>query len=227
MNYEKKILVLAIFLLDQGTLVNENSFWQLTGSLVTRTDIPVDQTQCGQKSLEKINMFLPIPQLTYQDAVDLCSRFGESSYIAGDFEDKEDFDRFYDGLFSNEKYVEMCSYFDNGRLKTWLPYAHNEDSSALVHRVNGQKLLWKIEEKFYVSWYGGPRNTSTNRCVDGFFGPSITPRYENIGEEDLCSAKKCTACEIQNSLAESSVLSLRGLCQYSSFDTTYQVQYTV
>ena len=36
----------------------------------------------------------------------------------------------------------------------------------------------------------------------------------------------CTACEIKNSLLETSKLTLRGLCRYSSFDTTYTVQYS-
>ena len=36
----------------------------------------------------------------------------------------------------------------------------------------------------------------------------------------------CTACELKNSLLETSRLTLRGLCRYSSFDTTYTVQYS-
>ena len=36
----------------------------------------------------------------------------------------------------------------------------------------------------------------------------------------------CTACEINNSLLETSKLTLRGLCGYSSFDKTYTVQYS-
>ena len=44
--------------------------------------------------------------------------------------------------------------------------------------------------------------------------------------EDSCSAKKCTACEIKNSLVTTSKLTLRGLCKYSFFDTTYVVKYS-
>ena len=44
--------------------------------------------------------------------------------------------------------------------------------------------------------------------------------------EESCSTKKCTACEIKNSLRETTKLTLRGLCRYSSFDTTYTVQYS-
>ena len=36
----------------------------------------------------------------------------------------------------------------------------------------------------------------------------------------------CTACELKSSLLETSKLTLRGLCRYSSFDTTYTVQYS-
>ena len=36
----------------------------------------------------------------------------------------------------------------------------------------------------------------------------------------------CTACELKSSLLETSKLTLRGLCRYSAFDTTYTVQYS-
>ena len=36
----------------------------------------------------------------------------------------------------------------------------------------------------------------------------------------------CTACELEDSLLKTSKLTLRGLCRYSSFDTTYTVQYS-
>ena len=123
-------------------------------------------------------------------------------------------------------YVEECGYYDNGRLKTWLPYKRNNDSSALVHEISLDKLLLDQVDKYYITWYSGPKvypGKNWRWCAYGYFG--LVEKYQNI-LEGSCSEKKCTACEIKNSLLETSKLTLRGLCRYSSFDTTYTVQYS-
>ena len=61
------------------------------------------------------------------------------------------------------------------------------------------------------------------QCSFAYFG--LVKKYENI-VEGSCFEKKCTACELKNSLLETSRLTLRGLCRYSSFDTIYTVQYS-
>ena len=40
----------------------------------------------------------------------------------------------------------------------------------------------------------------------------------------IFSPQRCTACEVHSSVESTATLSMRGLCQYSYFDTTYQVQ---
>ena len=67
------------------------------------------------------------------------------------------------------------------------------------------------------------QNSKTNQCGYGYYG--LVNKYQNI-LEDSCLKKKCAACEIKNSLLETSKLKFRGLCRYSSFDTTYTVQYS-
>ena len=67
------------------------------------------------------------------------------------------------------------------------------------------------------------QNSTADLCGSAFFG--LVEKYQNIAEYP-CSDKKCTACEIKNSLLETSKLTLRGLCRHSSFDTTYTVQYS-
>ena len=205
-----------------GNIVNKDSSWNITGSLVKKITIPVKDTQCGrQKSV--VNAFLPIPQLTREDAEDLCKRFGEDVAIAGDFESKEDFDMYYDSLQANQKYIDQCGFYDNGSIKTWLPYHHNQDSSKLIHVSTGRPLMLDNEDKFYVDWYGGPQaNDQNGQCVSSFFG--LVPKYFNI-EEDSCSNKKCTACELRNSFEKTSKMNLNGLCKYSFFDKIFRVQY--
>ena len=62
-----------------------------------------------------------------QEAVDMCRKFGENVYISGTFHDKEDFDIYYRGLNQNDKFIKVCSFEDNGRLQTWIPYSRNYD----------------------------------------------------------------------------------------------------
>ena len=80
----------------QGNLVNSSTTWELTGDLVTSTDVPLEELRCHKK-VEKINAFLPITELTMDDAVDLCHKFGEDVPVAGEFLDRDDFDHYYEG----------------------------------------------------------------------------------------------------------------------------------
>ena len=204
-----------------GSLLNKDSTWKITGKLVK--SISVDGNVCLQAE-KKNNIFLPIPKLTKEKAKELCLKFGTNSYIGGSFEKKIDYDRYYDGFKVNQRYIDECGYFDNGRLRTWLPYTRNEDRTALVHDITGKPLLMESEDKFYGSWYSGPQQKKnlSNLCVETYLG--IAPKYQSINEIS-CSEKKCTACEIQTSQRETAKLKLRGLCEYSIFDKIYQVHY--
>ena len=95
-----------ITVVDQGSVVSPSSLWNITGSLVKKISIPEDETFCSRKNGIK-NVFLPISQLTREDAKNLCRKFGEDVGIAGSFEEKEDFDVYYDALqagLSRKKY---------------------------------------------------------------------------------------------------------------------------
>ena len=213
--------------MDQGNLVNAGSVWKLSGTLLKKVDISPEVARCDKKENIKISAFVPIPKLTRQDAVDLCQKFGTDAHIAGDFETSEDFDVFYDGLYANGKYVETCGFNDNGRILTWLPYKHNEDSSDLIHESSYKPLLWKdnrkASDKFYLSWYSGPKAYDPNSYIGAYFG--IVPKYQNIGESYSSTNKRCTACEIQRSIYKTTILKLRGLCPFSQIDTLYQAEY--
>ena len=83
---------------EQGNLINSSTTWNLTAELVTKVDVPLEEVGC-QKKAEKINAFLPVPKLTKEEAVDLCHKFGEDLYIAGQFNSREDFDHYYEGKY--------------------------------------------------------------------------------------------------------------------------------
>ena len=170
-----------------------------------------------------INAFLPIPELTKQDALDLCKKFGEDVYIAGNFEKKSDFDVYYEELYANKKYIDNCGFYDNGRIKTWLPYTRNNEASKLIHDVTRKSLMLDNEDKFYLDWYEGPKKSAhKDHCTSAYFGQ--VPKYRNI-EEDGCEKKKCTACELENSFEKTSTLKLNGLCKYSFFDHIFTINY--
>ena len=130
-------------------------------------------------------------------------------------------------------YKERCGHNDNGRVKTWLPYRSNRSSTdLLLHDVTQEELLGDQADKYYVSWYQAPEVSDDKGegerereplCGSAYFG--LVKKYKNIWPES-CEGKKCTACELRNSLQEKTKLSLRGLCKLSSFDTTYTVQYS-
>ena len=54
-------------------------------------------------------------------------------------------------------YVEHCGFYDNGRLKTWLPYQKKQESYALIHDISQETLLGEQLDKYYTFWYGGPQ----------------------------------------------------------------------
>ena len=83
---------------EQGNLINKTTTWNLTAKLVTKVDVPLEEVRCLKRT-EKINAFLPVPQLTRQEALDLCHKFGEDVHIAGKFNSKEEFDHYYDGMY--------------------------------------------------------------------------------------------------------------------------------
>ena len=83
---------------EQGNLINKTTNWNLTAELVTMVDVPLEELRC-QKKAEKINAFLPVPKLTREEAEDLCQKFGEDVYIAGQFNSKNDFDHYNDGKY--------------------------------------------------------------------------------------------------------------------------------
>ena len=208
--------------MDTGNLVNGNSFWKTTGRLVKKVEVPNEEAECSKKK-NKINAFLPIAQLTRKEAVDLCHKFGEEVYIAGQFNDIEDFEIYYEGLLESKKFIEECTYYDNGRILTWLPYTRNSERTDLVHDITGEPLLYNHDSKLYVYWYEGPQTKSgEDLCGAAYFG--VQGKYDNIYETP-CSTKRCAACEIANNFEKTVKLNLRGLCKQSYFDTEYNIKY--
>ena len=84
---------------EQGNLINQTTSWNLTADLVRMIDVPIEDLKCHTRT-EKINAFLPVPEVTREEAEDLCQKFGEDIHIAGEFQTREDFDHYYEGNIS-------------------------------------------------------------------------------------------------------------------------------
>ena len=82
---------------EQGNLINSTTTWNLTTELVTKVEVPLEEVRC-QKKAEMITAFLPVPKLTKEEALDLCHKFGQDVHLAGQFNNKEDFDHYYEGI---------------------------------------------------------------------------------------------------------------------------------
>ena len=123
-----------------GNLINKDSVWTMTGTLTKEMEVDSTDLICN-KDVQKINAFLPVPELTREDAVGLCQKLGREVYIAGNFESVADFDTYYYGLLNNTQYVYECGFYDNGRIKTWIPYRSTADHTHLVHDLTGSDYL--------------------------------------------------------------------------------------
>ena len=81
---------------EQGNLINSSTTWNITAELVTMVDVPLEEVRCQERT-ERINAFLPVPKLTREEALDLCHKFGEDVPIAGQFNNKADYDEYFTG----------------------------------------------------------------------------------------------------------------------------------
>ena len=202
--------------LEPGSLLSASTSWTLTAALVTTEEVDENELECGKYS-KVVTAHLPIPQLSQQEAQELCSKLGTGVHIAGEILSEQDFREYYDGVMRNDWYRSECGYFDNGRLKTWLPYEINATGSGLSHSLTGTALYGP----YYMDFYPGPSGPDPGQCGAAYFG--LVPYQRNV-QTDRCTAKKCVACALPASHRHTASVILRGLCRYSVIDTTYQVE---
>ena len=125
-------------------MVNQSSVWIKKGHLVNEISVPLNSTVCNRQS-RTVNAFLPIPDLTQPDAVDICRKFGKDVFIAGNFETLEDFHKYYEG--PSKQFYEKCGFYDNGRVVTWLPYQVRNEK---MYHLKTKKLL---EFPYHAPWW--------------------------------------------------------------------------
>ena len=206
--------------IEDGSVINRFLNWSLSGSLIKKIIVNANETECQKESN---NVFFPISALSRKQAESLCRKIGEHISIAGNFENKEKFDLYYQDLFKNKKFVHFCGTPDNGRLMTWIPYKIDIEKNNFVHDRTKKTLLLNQIDKYYVPWYQGPKEDLNvdhlqGSCGAAYFG--IIAKYRNL-YQDNCEKNMCTTCEIPTS----SLLNLKGMCEYSAFDKIYQVHY--
>ena len=110
-----------------------------------------------------------------------------------------------------------CGAFDNGRAKTWLPYKEDKNKTLIVQENTGIPMFGNIS----AFWYSGPPNQPGADCAILYFG--IVQYKKNLIFES-CNHKACTACNLKNSLYNSNVAVLRGLCKGSHLDNIFKVK---
>ena len=83
---------------DDGSVINRFSNWTLSGSLPKNISMNVNETSC----IESKNGFLPISALSRAQAESQCKKIGQHTSIAGNFENRKDFDIYYDDLLKTK-----------------------------------------------------------------------------------------------------------------------------
>ena len=213
-------------LIKNGNIINQDTVWHQTAPLVEQYQVDSEELMCSQ-SQQVVTAFIPVNSLDYEDAVDMCHKFGADVDIAGEFNDEEAFKRFYENLWSDqaENFRKEDDLINRGRLRMWLPYkvVNITGLNKVVHTSSGSELgvdAWiKEEEKLKVL-----NASSVNLCLSSFMG--IKPYKQNLKLTDCHHNTHSVGCSLKNSFTSTTSLVLRGLCKLSALDTLYKVHYT-
>ena len=114
-----------------GNLINKNTLWSISGSLIKRIQMSETEVRCiprldiwSWNKLIYVNvlrtLLVPIRYKTIHDAMSICESLGEKGDFLKPFESYSEWVNFYD-LYKNSQAVEK--YCDHGgRYMLWLPY---------------------------------------------------------------------------------------------------------
>ena len=210
----------------KGNKVNQGTTWHTTAPLVEEYEQDIEGLFCREEK-EVVSAFLPVNSLSYDDAVDMCHKFGPHVDLAGDFKDEKAFKDFYDLLWSKkaDKFREEDSFINRGRLRMWFPYKilSMNQTNKVVHTSSGSELgvdAWKNDKQKVKL----QNPSSVNLCVGSYMG--IRPYKQNLELRDCSISDSSAGCTLNNSFNDTTSLVLRGLCKFSVLDTLYMVEYT-
>ena len=188
---------------------------------IKEVSFEIEVLQCTKK-MKEILVPMPIPPMSKTDAVNICNKFGNGAGMAGEFRDESEFHHFYSTLQNSTRFNDVCGYANGGRLKTWLPYTVRKDSK-IIHDTTGEEL----DLAYYTSFFPGPNGKGYEEkpCLAGYFGKMLT--YKMNIDSDYChDGLRCVVCKISNSLEQTTLVKLRGVCKFSAFDDSFQVKLT-
>ena len=157
-----------------GNIVNGNTEWNITGSLITKISQDRDQIICKDQTL-----LIPVRYRTWNNAMAVCSQLGHSglnccseacrnllfsdSFLAP-FEDFNAYKDLAKHYLKNLAINEFCRH--GSRYMLWLPYRGFTNSKENVQYILDEKHL-----KMNNAWRNGvPRTTARPWCVIARFG---------------------------------------------------------
>ena len=210
----------------EGNLINKKTSWLRTAPLVEKYEVDTDEMVCSEIR-QAVPAFLPIGGLTKAAAVDLCHKFGADIGLGGEFQTEEDYEVFYNLVWSDQskRFRDEDDFLNRGRVYVWVPYTLQtiNGTNKVLHDKTGTELGVN-------AWYSKEMEENArlrNLGKDILFGVmGIVPYKGNLEWATPEWGGMSTSCLLYNSFHGTTTVNIRGLCEHSSFDTIYMVEYT-
>ena len=206
-------------LVPGGDLINDTVGFNITGGLIKAVTVDPEDTLCSHANpMNTLFLHSPFKRLT--DAKETCNKYLMDSMTRPFRELNGDWKEFHRRGASNPAVREHC--WAGGRILLWQYYQHFGHPQAkgyhFVH-VGTRKALqiqpWQLTE---------PQGSlHEDLCVFSYHGL----QYNASWYVDQCVQPwqwaSCGACWLPNTIDEGVMITLRGLCEQTRFDTEYQV----
>ena len=200
-----------------GSIINKDFKFNITGKLVTDLDIPETEISCSK--LWSF-LYLPIHMTALEGAIDLCNKI-EANSIGPKIQKAEDYIDFYNGIHKFPAYRTRC--WHGSRMLTYFPYIKEPGNPYYQHIIDGTKFgaveAWVFWDKVKV--------TEKRQCLRAYTGPA-EPMMESFATSQCEGIPlvwgPCFACNLIHSHEHSVVLQLTGLCDRTAFDQYYHIK---
>ena len=149
----------------EGNLINSNTEWDISGTLIQKIEISENDISCGGRTL-----LLPIRYRTIEDAMGMCEALGERGDFLKPFEDYDEYYQFYQKYLKNPAIQKYCD--NGGRYMLWLPYQGwadvTDDEVNVTYYKSNQSLMMND------AWRkNNPKSKERPYCVIARMGNSI------------------------------------------------------
>ncbi|XP_023325055.1 uncharacterized protein LOC111698837 [Eurytemora carolleeae] len=201
-----------------GNIVNQSTVWNITGRFIERREFSKSEIECSDQNKHK-TVFVTSLFKNFEDANEACDKYKLNS-MAAEFKSLEEFRKYQDEGTSNPAVLSEC--WTGGRLLHWLPYSADAKNKSLTQEDFSH--VHSKEPLAVMAWRPNQPNGKNLQCVKAY----LSLQYDVSWYDFPCFNQNlqwasCTACKIPQTFESSIAITLKGLCEYTKFDTSYQV----